>query len=1599
MDRLMEEEILSYGDEIIPAEGIGPEKVGPDRREADKIIFPETFKNPVYDQARMDRFLEVYGNRKNDFTVEEGLATRVIRDILKQNPNLTPEDISIESLLDGTAPILNQFNFKNVDNDDFVSGADLTPEDKAFGNVKRVFSFFARGPSGEKITPGEFGQGMKNRIIPSAAGFAAFYTGAATTNKLLSGIPPASIPTAALRIGAPIIGGLVASIASQKPAQTANDYIFGEGKVYLPDQKSNYVSGQTFMEGLGWLAAPYLFSGNIGANLVTNYYAKKKWGYRAGTAVERVMAATRADAKARPIRTLAVETAAAGGAGLTAGALSETESGFLRFTSEVTGALVGGAGADVLLKQTVPATKFLWSGVSKLRDKAFRKQFVEQAGTALGSRQKAEMAAIAWDTLLSVDGDPQEILERLRAFSEQRSAFRQYGSVEFPDDFSPVNLEGNRLFPETFDRPRFNIINKPGEGETAATKARSRLQKFGNLTEEYINPETGEMIEDIPTGLASNSVGFQILENSLGTKSGPGNLSNKADRATAEVKDIIKGMIIAGFASQDKDMLGLSVELARQAFAENLDDELADTIQRYDAAFKRLNAGSEQTPAAVARAGRDLQNIVVKRLKETRINEKRIWANVPEVDIRLGSFRTENDVLNTMSLDNGTVVNVPNFVTQWMSVLPQDPKDRATFLKNPDYKDLNDYVNETLTELGFSQSTINSSPNNPFAEKYVKIRHEQAGSVRLDRFDNLLMSIINLPLEAPRGEPSKLSVLQDEMSDFSGAGQKSAKAYYDMVKAYKASLSYDNINPASIVLPQTSGSISSRTLSFRRSDLLNKTRMALGGDNPDTAAGNILGGMAQAFLSDLNSYDGNIAEYHLARAFSKGLNDAFTRPYVGKITGKDRSGASRITPESLISSVFNGGFAAERARAIDALGQFEITQQLTTLLNLSPKEVDDARQGLAASLSQLPTGDTVNSQGMVQGLIDRVAGRSSDEVTAIVDEQIAQARQMNQGMGSEPGYESFRFSPEYFQALESIKNLHEVQATALGQNLESSEAGALLEQIKNRAFDVNTGFIDIPQLRNVLAANKALLDRAPELNMNLQGILDQTVNTRSVMETGLRNLRELSFDDAGNFSVPALQKWMRSAEGTGMLQAFPALNDDMQHIIDTKGDWLKKVSEQPNLIKQAEEENAWGYYLNTSGSNKGRAIEDMSMPFEAILSNTQALPTTRLNDLWRVAKNSPDEIKLPSGGVVTNKMVKNGFKSSLIGAVLNQSGLMSKDKFSPIKAYELFFEPLKRSDSKITLAEWVVENKVMPEAEVGRLKKLLNRMAEIDVLAASGKGMNDVELASKMGTSIELLASALGSATASKLYKTIGGESSGTSSLAVVSRGSSIAINHARRIMSEMPAVLKQTYFQEVLENPDLAIEFLETAQTQREADKKAQMIVDFALSKGYLYLRQPLPYVAPFGSRVEAGEYESKEPEPLTLKQKIDAASLEKDQPVGSAPTRRSLEQIRKFRGEDATSDTQTPPKEDALVKQRKLRDNFLNRLRQDAYEATPVVPPTSQAQAAPPPNQAASSGPVDRGRYAALFPNDMVSGLVDPNHRERTFAQGGIVSLMKGR
>ncbi len=1394
----------------------------------DSLVFGETFQTPVYNQDNMKLFYETGNRRGNNFTMQEFLAHRVVRDILRKNSDLTEEDITVDSLVDGTAPILNNFNcITDKSSKETTSGADLTPDQKAFGNVSRVFSFFARGPSGEKITPGEFGEGVKSKIIPAAVSFPTFYAGAKAANFALSGVPPITPITAAIRIGAPVLGGLAASIIAQKPAQTANDYIFGVPKTYLPDQATRFKTGQTFMEGLGWLYAPYLFQGNIGANLAINHAASRS--EKVASSVQRMLSSVQKEARTQKFRTAAVELSSAYGAAEAAGQASVSDDPLLEFIAEVGGALTGGIIADTGLKRVLPTAQYIFNTGKKLKDRAFRKKTLKAASTALGDNQRAELALYAYDTLVSVGEDPAEILERLRAFSEQRAAYQQTGKVEFTPDFA-APFKGEIL----------------EEGITPAQRARERLSTFGDVVSDTVDPETNKVIP-LPTALAANSLGFQLLQESMGGTN-PGGLQDKASAAKSQLQDTIEAMIVTGFASQDKDMIGLAAELAQTTFANGLDDGVSEALLKYQEAQKRLSPKGAE--AVLVKEGRALQEIIFSRLNRARNNEKRLWQNVPRVNISLGSFRDDQGVLNTMSLDDGTVVNVPNFVTEWLNVLPTNPKDLETFLKDPEYDDINKYVNETMRELGLSNSTTSSLPTNSFAARYRGFRQQMQGTDRLAAFDAFITDpeFQALPLTAERGTPSKVTRLQEESTRLGGGGRGAttgANEYRNMVRSYVASLDVEQ--NAAAASPQTTDSVGSDTLSFRRSRMLNEARKALSAQ--DQTKANFMGKMAGAFLDDLNSYDGSdMAEYHLARAYSKALNDAFTRPYVGKLVAKDRSGATRVTPETVIDNVFNSSFAGERARAIDAVGRFEISQQLTSLLNMSPVEVDEARNLLNDSLSRLPSGGA-DDQRNIAALRSRLSGRSTDDAISEIDVQINDARQLNSvyaEMGDPAG-----FSDTYFEAMERLRNLYEAQGTALGQNIESAEAGELLQIIKQQAFNDETGFIELDQLGRVLSSHKSLLDRSPTLKTNLESIMTQNQNTRAVMERGLRGLRDLAFDENGKFSRATAEKWIKGAEARGFMQAFPDLRDDMQKVLDTDGAYLKAVLDQKDRVRNQSAEQVFFDLLSKDAAGNFTAYEDMTLPFEGLFDNKQGFPTKKLNDYWSVAKNAPAKTTMPDGKVVTQEQAKQGFKSSLIGAVLNNAGLSKKGSFSSIKAYETFFQPLKRSDSKLTLSDWMVENNVMPKEEVNRLKGLLTRMAEIDILVASGKSVDAEDLTTKLGTSVELVASALGSSASSRLFRVLGGDPSGTSSLAVVSRGSTAAVNKAREIMSQMPAALKTDFFLTVLENPDLAADLLTVAKTTKEKNAIAADVANYTLSRFFNWTRPVIPYVPEYGSDV----------------------------------------------------------------------------------------------------------------------------------------------------
>jgi hypothetical protein len=87
-----------------------------------------------------------------------------------------------------------------------------------------------------------------------------------------------------------------------------------------------------------------------------------------------------------------------------------------------------------------------------------------------------------------------------------------------------------------------------------------------------------------------------------------------------------------------------------------------------------------------------------------------------------------------------------------------------------------------------------------------------------------------------------------------------------------------------------------------RSDLLDFTRSAAA--KGDVAEASIYAQMGESLLADMDSL--GMPAYDNARAYSRSLNDTFTRTFANKVTSTTTTGAQRYTPEMLVNEVFRG---------------------------------------------------------------------------------------------------------------------------------------------------------------------------------------------------------------------------------------------------------------------------------------------------------------------------------------------------------------------------------------------------------------------------------------------------------------------------------------------------------------------------------------------------------------------------------------------------------------------------------------------------------------------------------------------------------------------
>ena len=502
------------------------------------------------------------------------------------------------------------------------------------------------------------------------------------------------------------------------------------------------------------------------------------------------------------------------------------------------------------------------------------------------------------------------------------------------------------------------------------------------------------------------------------------------------------------------------------------------------------------------------------------------------------------------------------------------------------------------------------------------------------------------------------------------------------------------------------------------------------------------------------------------------------------------------------------------------------------------------------------------------------------------------------------------------------------------------ELKPLLDDMMSTVINKDNDMIDTKKLTDWVSDNADALAQFPQAKDNVLQAVNTTTTVRGTTETILRNIRAAAYNpETGVINVDSLNKWMAKPENVDVLNAMPALKADLENSI-TANLLLKEGTE---ATKEAKKELAGQISFMDL---LPKTTENPATAFARAFNPNNKRPIESLNKLWEVVQNAPESWTDATGVLRTKEEALDGFKSSMIESLYTRNGQTS-NSFSPKGLYENIFLPHPNSPGKIPLAEWIVEKGVMPQIEVDRLKKITTEMVKMESFTMNGD-VNLGDLAETVGPMMDFYLRVVGSSIGSRAQSLIPGDSAG-GSLVAASAGSKAFRTAYSKIFSNIPESMKMDVMTQMLKDPEMLAVMLKKGRTERERSAIGGRLTSLLVEKGLIPAGK---VTANFGRRALPAVVRERNEALQEEIQRIDSALPPNDQQGAFVP----------------------PP-----VQQR----------------PSPVVPPTTQASAVPSPAPApASSGPVDRTRYAALFPNDSISGMMKTTQQ---MSRGGIASLMR--
>ena len=452
-------------------------------------------------------------------------------------------------------------------------------------------------------------------------------------------------------------------------------------------------------------------------------------------------------------------------------------------------------------------------------------------------------------------------------------------------------------------------------------------------------------------------------------------------------------------------------------------------------------------------------------------------------------------------------------------------------------------------------------------------------------------------------------------------------------------------------------------------------------------------------------------------------------------------------------------------------------------------------------------------------------------------------------------------------------------------------------------------------------------------------------------------------EDSYRINTAAVKKYINSEEGQKIFSIYPSLKGDLEDSVKLEN-LVRAVEKENNAFSLTPENKAFRLFMNTPESS---ALSMSQIIGGQSLQGAKIPPARTLQKMVDEINRLPDQ-----GSGYTKQEVLDGFRSAILGAAALKSGNFGT-KFDAKSFQSALFDPLPGVDVSynFTLMDFMQKNNLVDADYVKNIKSFIKQINTVDEALAMGdnsqilfKNVSDMNVANTRILGAASMSMAL--ARVKALLGEVGINISGGAA-EYIAGGEGAKIGE--KLLITMPETLTVQQMTRIVENPQaLAL----SLQSYKKVEDRNKIIEAMNSAMGGQVM-QRLPYLRrATAEEIQERSSERREGVSSTLNPNYNPITVKFLDRVKRAAAKRS---------QPATPEVQVPLRAPDPAPVPQPQPQPVTQLQQ------PVPPPTmAPAPVAPP---TAPSGPVDRSQYAALFPNDMASGLIRASNQ-------GIGSLM---